>query len=35
VDPFNATPIGDLWEINCWMAQRQQRQFKQWQSSQQ
>jgi sugar phosphate isomerase/epimerase len=35
VDAFSATPVGDLWEINCWMAQRQSRQFEQWQAAQQ
>ena len=27
--------MGDLWEINCWMAQNQQREFQQWQDAQQ
>jgi len=34
VDPFSGSPIGDLWEMNCWMAQNQQRQFQQWQAAQ-
>lgn len=35
VDPFSGTPVGELWEMNCWMAQRQQRQFNRWHSAQQ
>jgi sugar phosphate isomerase/epimerase len=35
VDPFSGTPVGDLWEINCWMAQTQRCQYEQWQSGQQ
>jgi len=34
IDAFSTTPVGDLWEINCWMAQTQQRQFQQWQDAQ-
>ncbi len=34
MDVFSATPVGDLWEINCWMAQRQHREFEQWQATQ-
>jgi sugar phosphate isomerase/epimerase len=30
VDPFSSAPVGDLWEMNCWMAQRQQRRFNEW-----
>jgi sugar phosphate isomerase/epimerase len=33
VDPFSSTPVGNLWEINCWMAQSQRRQFEQWQTT--
>lgn len=33
VDVFSSTPLGDLWEINCWMAQSQRRQFEQWQAA--
>ena len=35
VDAFSAAPVGDLWEINCWMAQHQHHQFEQWQTAQQ
>jgi len=35
VDAFSNAPVGDLWEINCWMAQTQRRQFEQWQVTQQ
>jgi sugar phosphate isomerase/epimerase len=34
VDPFSGTPVGELWEMNCWMAQRQRQQFELWQRAQ-
>ena len=34
VDAFNGAPVGDLWEINTWMARRERQQFEQWRSAQ-
>lgn len=33
VDAFSGMPVGDLWEINCWMAQRQSHRFEHWQAA--
>jgi len=33
VDPFSGAPVGDLWELNRWMAQSQRRQFELWQTA--
>ena len=30
LDAFTSSPVGDLWEMNCWMAQQQRQQFGQW-----
>lgn len=35
VDAVSGAPVGELWEMNCWMAQRQHRQFDDWQKTQQ
>jgi len=30
LDAMTGAPVGDLWEINCWMAQEQRHKFDQW-----
>jgi sugar phosphate isomerase/epimerase len=34
LDAFTTSPVGDLWEINCWMARSQQREFEYWLTAQ-